>query len=140
MRQIESQSPINASEGEEMGTQILLVPGNQMMSEAVSAMRESAGHRIRMETSGADALEAFSRNPRAFDLVITDMGLPDISGLLLADKLFKMRPDIPVVLLTGEEGQAQSKARNSGIGYFCTKPLSMADLARTVEKALAGAE
>ena len=134
---MESQSSINASEG---GKRILLVEGDQTTSEAVNAMLESAGHHTRMETSGTDALEAFSRNPRGFDLVITDMGLPDISGLLLADKLFKMRPDIPVVLLAGEEGQAQSKARNSGIGYFGMKPLSMADLARTVEKALAEAE
>jgi FixJ family two-component response regulator len=65
--------------------------------------------------------------------------MPDVSGLLLAEKLLKVRADIPVVLLTGLEGQAQSKARESGIRWFGMKPLSITDLADTVESALLGA-
>jgi len=103
-------------------------------------MLETAGHHIRMETSGAGALHVFSRNPSAFDLIVMDMGLPDISGLLLAEKLLKVRADIPILLLAGAEGQTQSKVRNSGVRYFGVKPLSMLDLAETVEKALTEAE
>ena len=103
-------------------------------------MLQTAGHHIRMETSGTDALHVFSRNPSAFDLIVMDMGLPDISGLLLAEKLLKVRADIPILLLAGAEGQTQSKVRNSGVRYFGVKPLSMLDLAETVEKALTEAE
>jgi FixJ family two-component response regulator len=83
-----------------------------------------------------DALSVFSNNPAGFDLIITDLGMPDISGLLLAEKLLKMRADIPVVLLTGIDGQAQSWARESGIRWFGMKPLSVTDLTETVKNAL----
>ncbi len=123
-----------------MGKRILLIDGDQTISEAIDAALGSAGHRIRTETSGADALEVFSRNPHAFDLIVMDMGLPDISGLLLAERLLKLRADIPIVLLAGAEGQAQARARDSGIRWFGIKPVSMTDLTETVEKALAGVE
>jgi|WetSurMetagenome_2_1015567.scaffolds.fasta_scaffold97274_3 DNA-binding response OmpR family regulator len=122
-----------------MGKRVLFVDGDETIAEAVNAMLESMGHLVQMETSGADALTAFSNNPDGFDLIITDVGMPDISGLLLIEKIFKMRADIPVVLLTGLEGQAQSKARESGIRWFGMKPLSITDLAGTVESALMGA-
>ena len=123
-----------------MGKLILLIDGDQVMSEAIDTTLGSAGHRVRTETSGADALEVFSRDPDAFDLIVMDMGLPDISGLLLAERLIKLRPHIPIVLLAGPEGQAQAKARDSGIRWFSIKPVSMTDLTETVEKALAGLE
>ena len=140
MRDRESPRQIVTLRRGNMGKRILFIDGDQLIAEAVNTMLESVGHHMRMETSGTAALQVFSRNPSAFDLIVMDMGLPDISGLLLAEKLFKVRADIPVVLLTGAEGQTQSKARNSGIRYFSSKPLSMIDLAETVEKALAGRE
>jgi DNA-binding response OmpR family regulator len=121
-----------------VGKRILLIAGDDTISEAVNVMLESRGHRTHTETSGTDALEVFSRDPFAFDLVVMDVGLPDISGLLLAERIYRARTDIPVVLLASEEGQAQSRARNSSIRYFGVKPLSMTDLAETVEKALTG--
>jgi DNA-binding response OmpR family regulator len=99
-------------------------------------MLEGMGHQVRTETSGMDALSVFSNNPAGFDLIITDLGMPDVSGLLLVEKLLKVRADVPVVLLTGLEGQAQSRARESGIRWFGMKPLSMTELAGTVESAL----
>jgi DNA-binding response OmpR family regulator len=122
-----------------MGKTILFVDGDPTVAETVTVMLEGLGYRVRMATSGMDALGAFSNNPMGFDLVITEVGMPDISGLLLIEKLFKMRSDIPVVLLTGLEGQAQSVARESGIRWFAIKPLSLTDLAGTVENALRGA-
>jgi two-component system cell cycle sensor histidine kinase/response regulator CckA len=123
-----------------MGKRVLFIEGDQTISDAVANMLEGAGHRAHLETSGADALEVFSRSPSAFDLIVMDVGLPDISGLRLAEKLLGLRADIPLVLLAGEEAQAQSRERNSGIRYFGAKPLSMTDLAETVERALRGGE
>lgn len=91
-----------------------------------------------METSGEGALTVFGRDAAGFDLVITELGMPDISGFLLIEKLLKMRPNIPIILLASAEGQAQSAARESGIRWFGLKPLSIADLAQTVESALMG--
>jgi two-component system cell cycle sensor histidine kinase/response regulator CckA len=123
-----------------MGKRVLFIEGDQTISDAVANMLEGAGHRAHLETSGADALKVFSRSPSAFDLIVMDVGLPDISGLRLAEKLLGLRADIPLVLLAGEEAQAQSRERNSGIRYFGAKPLSMTDLAETVERALRGGE
>ena len=122
-----------------MGKRILFVDGDQTIVQAVNTMLEGMGHHVHTETSGMDALSVFSNNPGGFDLIITDLGMPDVSGLLLAEKLLKVRADIPALLLTGLEGQAQSKARESGIRWFGMKPLSITDLANTVESALLGA-
>ncbi len=62
-------------------------------------MLEGAGHETQIETSGADALEVFSHSPSAFDLIVMDVGLPDISGLRLAERLRGLRADIAIVLL-----------------------------------------
>lgn len=122
-----------------MGKKILFADGDPMIAGVVTDMLEGLGHKVRMVTSGWEALGLFSGNPMDFDLIITDVGMPDISGLLLTEKLLKIRSDIPVILLTGLEGQAQSMARESGVRWFGIKPLSMTDLSSTVESALAGA-
>ena len=119
-----------------MGKRILLVDGDQTIVETVHAMLEEMGYQVRMETSGMDALAVFANNPEEYDLVITDLGMPDISGLLLAERLLKMRCDIPIVLLTGQDGEKQSKARETGIRWFSMKPISITALAETVRSAL----
>jgi DNA-binding NtrC family response regulator len=122
-----------------MSKRILFVDGDQTIAGAVNCMLGEMGYQVRTETSGMDALAIFSHNPASFDLIITDLGMPDISGLLLAEKFLKMRGDIPILLLTGEDGERLSKARETGIRWFGAKPLSMAALAETVKKALAEA-
>jgi DNA-binding NtrC family response regulator len=119
-----------------MGKRILFVDGDQPIVMAVNTMLEGMGHQVHIRTNGADALSAFRKNPDGFDLIITDLGMSDISGLLLAEKILKVRANIPVLLLTGLEGQVQSRARASGILWFSMKPLVMTDLAATVESAL----
>ncbi len=120
-----------------MGKRILFVDGDQTIVEMVHAMLEEMGHQVRMETTGADALEAFSGNPGGYDLVITDLSVPDISGLLLAQRLLKIRGDIPIVLLANKDGEKVFRERETGIRWFGAKPISVTDLAETVRCALA---
>lgn len=63
-------------------------------------MLEGMGHQVHIETSGADALSTFRNNPDGSDLLMADLGMPDISGSLLAEKVLTLRTDIPVLLLT----------------------------------------
>ncbi|HAR96494.1 MAG TPA: hypothetical protein DCR97_11110 [Deltaproteobacteria bacterium] len=121
-----------------MGKRVLLVDGDIAVAETVKGMLEGMGHQVRMETSGDAALAIFYRDATEFDLVITELGMPDMSGFLLIERLFKVRPNLPIILLASAEGQAQSVARGSGIQWFGLKPLSITDLARTVESALTG--
>ncbi len=119
-----------------MGKRILFVDGDPIIVQAVNNMLEAMGHEVQLEISGADALTAFSRRPADYDLIITDIGMRDISGLLLVDKFLKMRAGIPIVLLASPQGQAQSRARENGVHWFGMKPLSLAELAETVKSAL----
>jgi len=120
-----------------MTKQILFVDHDQTIVEIVNAMLEEMGHHVRLETSATDALAAFSNNPTGYDLVITDLGMQDMSGLLLAERLFKMRADIPIVLLTHLDGERLSNARETGIRWFGSKPISIAALSETIRCALA---
>jgi DNA-binding response OmpR family regulator len=121
-----------------MSKLILLVDRDPAAVGAINDMFEIMGHRVQTETSGGDALSAFERNPGAFDLIITELGIPDISGFLLVQRFLKIRSDIPVILLTSQEGQAQSIARESGIRWYAVKPLSIMELRGMVESAMNG--
>ena len=122
-----------------MGKRILFVDGDQTIAEKVNTMLEEMGHLVRIETSGMDALAVFSTNPGGYDLIIMDLGMPDISGLLLAEKLLRMRGDIPILLLSGPDGEKLSRARETGIRWFGMKPIAITALAETVRSALAEA-
>jgi DNA-binding response OmpR family regulator len=123
-----------------MSKRILFVDGDETIVRTVNTMLEEQGYQVQMETSGSAGYDAFSRAPMAFDLVITDLGMWDISGLRLAEKLLRVRSDVPIVLLTGMDGKAMSRERASGIRWFGIKPLSVKDLAETIENALGGIE
>jgi DNA-binding response OmpR family regulator len=120
-----------------MGKNILFVDGDQAIIESVNTMLEGMGHHVRKETSSNDALAAFSANPGGYDLVITDLGIPDISGLLLAERLLKLRGNIPIILLKSLDSEVLSKARKTEIRWFGTKPISIIALAETVRCELA---
>jgi CheY-like chemotaxis protein len=119
-----------------MGKRILLVDSDQAIVAVVNSMLGEMGYQVRMETSGMDALDVFFDDPAGYDLIITDLGMPDISGLLLAERCLRLRGDIPIVLLTGADGEKLSKARETGIRWFGMKPISVAALAETVRSAL----
>lgn len=121
-----------------MNRRILLVDGDPMVVETVGDMLERMGYQVQVQTSGTGALTAFERDSGIFDLIIAELGMPDISGFLLVQKFLKIRSDIPVILLTSQEGQIQSIARESGIRWFAIKPLSLTELSSTVEAVMNG--
>ena len=83
------------------------------------------------------ALELFRAEPDRFDLVITDMTIPHMTGDKLAQEMIKIRPDIPVILCTGYSKKiSEEKARRLGIRAFVMKPISSRVMAETVRKVL----
>ena len=79
----------------------------------------------------------FRSKPNDFDLVITDMTMPNMTGDKLAIELMKIRPDIPVILCTGYSKKISDEtASEIGIKAFAYKPIVKADLAKTVRKVL----
>jgi len=116
---------------------ILMVDDEQPLVEIGKQMLERLGYSVVTRTSSIEALELFKANPHRFDLVITDIVMPNMSGDKLAEKMMDIRADIPVILCTGySEKFTRQEAADMGIRSFLMKPLVMKDLADTVRQAL----
>jgi CheY-like chemotaxis protein len=88
-----------------------------------------------------EAFALFMQDPKRFDLVITDQTMPEMTGLVLATKLLKERPGLPVILCTGySENISRETAKETGIREFVMKPASKKEMAEAVRRALAGPE
>lgn len=95
------------------------------------------GYSVTTLTSSIEALELFNVKPDEFDLVITDMTMPDMTGDRLAKEIIKIRPDIPVILCTGYSKKISKESIfEIGIKEFVYKPVVKSDLAKTVRKVL----
>ena len=116
---------------------ILFVDDERALLEIGQRLMSKLGYRVEALASGAAALEAFTADPGSFDLVITDQTMPGLTGLDLAERLLRIRPDIPVILCTGFSGHVDAdQARRLGIRRFMDKPLSYHELARTIRSVL----
>jgi PAS domain S-box-containing protein len=116
---------------------ILLVDDDPSIVNMVRQMLERLGYRVTGVSDSVSALERFRSAPDDFDLVITDMSMPKMSGDQLAAELMKIRNDFPILLCTGHSDDVdEKKARQMGIKGFAMKPLDMGKLARAVRSAL----
>ena len=116
---------------------ILLVDDEQALVEMGKQLLTRLGYQAQTRTSSVEALELFQHNPGRFDLVISDMTMPNMTGDKLAREILKVRPDMPIILCTGySERFTESQARDLGIKAFIMKPLVIGDLAATIRKVL----
>jgi PAS domain S-box-containing protein len=116
---------------------ILFVDDEQPLVEIGKQMLQRLGYTVATRTSSIEALELFKADPNRFDLVITDIVMPNMTGDKLAEKIIDIRSDIPVILCTGySEKITRRDASEMGIQSFLMKPLVMRDLANTVRQAL----
>jgi two-component system, cell cycle sensor histidine kinase and response regulator CckA len=121
------------------GERILFVDDEPILANLGKMMLETLGYAVVTRNSGVEALELFRDNPGSFDLVITDMTMPRMTGAELARELMRIRSDIPVVLCSGfSYSMSEEKAKAIGIREYAMKPLIRQDLARIVRKALDG--
>jgi len=116
---------------------ILFVDDEVPIAKMEGQLLESLGYTTSIRTSSIEALELFRTKPNDFDLVVTDMTMPNMTGDRLAIELMKIRPDIPVILCTGYSKKiSDESASEMGIKAFVYKPIVKADLAKTVRKVL----
>ena len=116
---------------------ILFVDDEISIAQMGSKLLERLGYSVTTRIDSREALELFKARPNDFDLVITDMTMPNMTGDKLAIELMKIRPDIPVVLCTGFSKQISNEtASEIGIKAFIYKPLSKMELAKNIRKAL----
>ena len=116
---------------------VLYVDDEEMLAFLMREMLTSIGYDVTVRLSARDALEAFRANPGRFDVVITDMTMPNMTGAALAKELWQIRPDLPIILTTGfSERMNEEEAKKIGIQEFLMKPVSLTALAETLKKIL----
>ena len=116
---------------------ILLVDDEKAILTIEKQMLERLGYQVTSLVSSIEALEAFRDNSDKFDLVITDMSMPNMPGDKLSIELTKIRPDIPILLCTGfSETMSEEQALSLGIKGFILKPIVMKDLAQKIREVL----
>jgi signal transduction histidine kinase/uncharacterized membrane-anchored protein YhcB (DUF1043 family) len=116
---------------------ILFVDDEPQIVHVMQLMLESLGYQVIAHTSSRAALKAFETNPRAFDMVITDMTMPELTGEELARNVLQISPDIPIVLCTGfNEHMNEERARHLGIRRLVYKPMVRSALAEIIRDAL----
>ncbi|MEJ2284013.1 MAG: ATP-binding protein [Desulfobacterales bacterium] len=118
---------------------ILFVDDEDFQADIGKRMLERLGYRVTAKTSSMEAYELFRQNPNAFDLVITDMTMPDLTGDVLARKLIALRPDIPIIVCTGFSERINADIiKEIGIRELAMKPVVMKDIAQMIERVLSG--
>jgi PAS domain S-box-containing protein len=120
---------------------ILFVDDEEMIADIVKGMLETLGYRVAVRTSPIEALEAFRDHPDGFDLMVTDLIMPKMSGLELAEKILQIRPDLPIVLCTGfGVNMDEEQIVRRGVRHVIFKPILRRDMATAVRNALDGAD
>ena len=116
---------------------ILFVDDEQLLVDFAMRMLFSLGYEVTAMTDSEEAFRTFQDNPGSFDLVITDMSMPHVTGIELARRIMEIRPKMPVILCTGyNEYITEEKANRQGIRAFVMKPFSKRELADVVRKIL----
>ncbi len=123
------------------GERILLVDDEPALAEVLQEMLSRLGYEVTACRNGLEALELFNRvaGSRPFDLVITDMTMPQLTGASLARELLRIQPGLPVLLCTGfSEAIDPERIESLGIRGMLMKPVVLKDLAEAVRRALDG--
>ena len=116
---------------------ILLIDDEPVLVDLIKDIVENAGYSTTIRTSSLEALEAFRAQPEKFDLVVTDLTMPNMTGDKLAVELIKIRSDIPVILCTGFSNKL-SKERITALGIkdILLKPVQRKKLLQALHKIL----
>jgi PAS domain S-box-containing protein len=116
---------------------LLFVDDEVALTRLWKSILENLGYSVSMMTDSTEAFRLFYSDPEYFDLVITDMTMPGITGTKLVKSIRNIRPDIPVIICTGySENINEEKAVNMGINAFILKPLVTQELASKIRKVL----
>jgi len=116
---------------------LLLVDDEEALVELVSLSLADLGYRVTCFTDPEKALAAFRSRPGDFDAVVSDLAMPQMSGLELARSLLEIRPDLPIVLASGYVRSVdEAAAKEMGILGFAFKGSSTPEIARTLDRIL----
>jgi PAS domain S-box-containing protein len=116
---------------------ILFVDDEEEITDLARQLLERAGYSVTTETDSREALRRFAKRPDDFDIVVTDQAMPKLYGIKLAEKIFKIRPGFPVILISGfADSVTLESVQDKGICDFLMKPLVGYELAQAIRHAL----
>ena len=118
---------------------ILFVDDEPALEELGGRLLSGLGYEVVTRSSAWEALQLFKAKTMAFDLVITDMTMPQLTGEKLALEILRIRPEMPIILCTGFSEQINNeRARSLGIRALVMKPFLKNEMARTIRRVLDG--
>ncbi len=116
---------------------ILYVDDEDALVFLVSRVLQRAGHKVTGFTTPVEAFDAFKLNPGAFDLVVSDMSMPGMSGLELARKVLALRADVPFIITTGfVRAEDYQTATEIGVRQLILKPNTVDELSVAIQRVL----
>lgn len=114
---------------------ILVIADCVAVSRVIERSLRSLGYAIETHSSSVEALEVFRADPGAFDVVLLNRTMPELTGAQLAEEMGRIRPDMPIVMMTGYA--AESCSSIPGITKVIEKPFGVAELAATLREVMA---
>ncbi len=121
------------------GEHVLYVDDEAALVAVASRTLEILGYRVTGAFGPAEALALFSKDPAAFDLVVTDYEMPGGSGLDMVTEMMRLRPNLPVILATGLLApRDEGRVREAGVRELFLKPYTPRELGDLVHRVLSG--
>ncbi|MDX1779540.1 MAG: response regulator, partial [Thermodesulfobacteriota bacterium] len=114
---------------------ILVIEDEDEVRQLLSDILISEGHEVEVASNGNEGIEVFKKN--TFDLVFSDLGMPDMSGWEVADAIKRINSLVPVVLVTGWNVEIKDSERENGsVDKVIQKPFEVKQVLRTVQEVL----
>jgi CheY-like chemotaxis protein len=134
METLERPTPDKIPTGHE---RILLIDDEQVLVDIGKQTLEHLGYTVETRTNSVEALALFGSQPDRYDLVITDMTMPIMTGDKLAVELIRIRPDIPILIYTGyNELNMEDRVKSIGVKGLVRKPIGSAEIALVIRDVL----
>lgn len=135
---LEATKEAESSEQDQPGTErVMLIEDEAMLAKVMSRMLSKLGYKVTIFTDSLKAVKEYRRNPYDFDVVITDMTMPHMTGAELAREVLSLRPELPIIMTTGySESIDEERSKRIGITTFMLKPVKKKPLAKELRKVL----
>ncbi len=134
----QEQKSIDEAQLPQGGSQcILVVDDEPNIVDVTITWLINLGYKVRSETDSRRALQLVKSDPNAFDLILSDVAMPEMTGDVLAQKVLDLRPDMPIILMTGHSDRVdQELIHKIGVRKLVSKPLLLDELAVSVGEVL----
>ena len=139
---LSEQSELTASISPELSNQygdetILFVDDEEYLTDIAEKGLGDFGYNVQTYTNPVKALLAFEASPNHFDLIITDMTMPQMSGVQFSKKIKEIKQDIPIIICSGHSSVAdEKKMRDVGISTYAMKPIGISEIAKLIRKVM----